>query len=226
MVLFTFVFGHIARFQNSISVPYPIFAYSALVPWSLFQSATNYSVNAVISNAPIIRKIYCPREVFPIGAVISSGADFLISMVILFAMCFSYGFFPTWVWLALIPLLVALVVMLLALSMIFSVAVAYFRDVRYVVPSVLSVLLFLTPIAYPLNRLTSISLFRNHPGLIKAYSYINPLAPIIDGFRRVLVFNQWPEWSPFGFATALSVVGLIVAYRWYKQVDGYLADVI
>jgi ABC-2 type transport system permease protein/lipopolysaccharide transport system permease protein len=222
------VFGNLAKFsQTTGGVPYPLFAYSALVPWSLFQAATNYSINSIIANAPIVRKIYCPREVFPIAAVISSSADFFISMTILFVMSFAFGYFPTWTWLALVPLLAVLFVLMLALALFFSATVAYFRDVRYVVPSVLQALLFLTPIAYSLETLsTRISLFADHPLILSIYKCVNPLVPIIDGFRRALVYNQWPEWGPLGVATALSVVGLVLAYRWYKRRDGYLADVI
>jgi ABC-type polysaccharide/polyol phosphate export permease len=237
MVLFTFVFGNVARFSKTTGgVPYPLFAYAALVPWSLFQSATNYSINSIIANAPIVRKIYCPREVFPIGAVISSSADFLISMAILFIMCFAYGFFPTWTWLALIPLLIVLWMLMLALALFFSATVAYLRDVRYVVPSVLQALLFLSPIAYSLNTLRNrVGLFHDHPLVVTIYKFVNPLAPILDGFRRALVgtakghgvaHTQWPEWGPFLTAAAVSAVALGAAYWWYKRRDGYLADVI
>ena len=228
MVLFTFVFGHLARFSQGIGgVPYPLFAYSALVPWSLFQAATNYSINAIIANAPIVRKIYCPREVFPIAAVLSSAADFAISMVILFVLSFSLGYFPTWSWLALVPLLLVLFMLMLALALFFSATVAYFRDVRYVVPSVLQALLFLTPIAYSLETLAQrVALFREHPLLLQVYQYVNPLAPILDGFRRALAYGEWPDWGPLGVAAGASLVGLVASYRWYKRRDGYLADVI
>jgi ABC-type polysaccharide/polyol phosphate export permease len=227
MVLFTFVFGNLARFSKGTDVPYPLFVYSALVPWSLFQAATNYSINSIIANAPIVRKIYCPREVFPVAAVISSSADFLISMSILFVMSFAYGYFPTWSWLALVPLLVVLFMLMLALALFFSATVAYFRDVRYIVPSVLQALLFLSPIAYSLQTLSNrVHLFGDHPVLLTIYQYVNPLAPILDGFRRALTKGQWPEWGPLGVAAAVSAVGLGLAYWWYKRRDGYLADVI
>jgi ABC-type polysaccharide/polyol phosphate export permease len=228
MVLFTLVFGHIAKVAPKLNVPYPVFAYSALVPWSLFQSATNYSVNAIIANAPIVRKIYCPREVFPIAAVASSFADFLISFLILFGMIFAFEQTrdPHLAWLAVIPLLFVMTMLMLALAMLSSGAIAYFRDIRYIVPSVLQALLFLTPIAYPLSKITHLALFRDHPLFVKAYVYLNPLVPIMDGFRRALVFGQWPMWGPLGSATLISGVLLWVSYWWYKRIDGYLADVI
>ncbi|MFL5798040.1 MAG: ABC transporter permease [Actinomycetota bacterium] len=228
MVLFSFVFGHLAKFSKGTGgVPYALFSYSALVPWSLFSAATNYSINSIIANAPIVRKIYCPREVFPIAAVLSSSADFLISMLILFLMSFGFGYFPTWEWLALFPLLAVLFVLMLALALFFSATVAYFRDVRYIVPSVLQALLFLSPIAYSLQTLTSrVALFREHPLLLSIYQYVNPLAPILDGFRRALTAGEWPAWGPLGVAAAVSSAGLALAYWWYKRRDGYLADVI
>ena len=222
MVIFTFVFGHIARIRPPEGVPYPLFAYAALVPWSLFAGATSFSVNAIIANAPIIRKIYCPREVFPIAGVISSGADFLISFVILIGLLLAFGYFPGITWLAVIPLLVVLVMLQLAVAMFFSVAIAYFRDVRYIVPSVIQVLLFVSPIAYPLDTVTGeLSGFWQ-----TAYLYANPLAPLMDGFRRALLFGQWPLWEPFASAAAIATFALAFSYWWYKRRDGYLADVI
>jgi len=117
--------------------------------------------------------------------------------------------------------------LMLALALFFSATVAYFRDVRYVVPSVLQALLFLSPIAYSLQTLQNrVHLFRDHPGLLSVYQYVNPLAPILDGFRRSLTMGQWPAWGPLGVAAGVSAVGLGAAYRWYKRRDGYLADVI
>jgi ABC-type polysaccharide/polyol phosphate export permease len=152
-------------------------------------------------------------------------------------MCFAYGYFPTWTWLALIPLLLVLWVLMLALALFLSATVAYFRDVRYIVPSVLQALLFLTPIAYSMQTLQErVPLFANNPHAITIYKFLNPLAPIIDGFRRALVgtpapgrtvaHTQWPEWVPFLVAAAYSVIALMWAYWWYKRRDGYLADVI
>jgi ABC-type polysaccharide/polyol phosphate export permease len=221
MVIFTIVFGRIAKIPHG-GVPYPIFSYSTLVAWGFFSGAIAYGTNAIVANAPIIRKTYCPRELFPISSVLSSGFDYLISSVILLGMLFAYGKTPQLTWLAYPVLLLVLVLLITTLTMIVSAATVYFRDIRYATPMVLQVLLYATPIAYPLGRAQA-ALPR---GLSALYPYVNPLVPIMDGFRRVLVFGQWPQWAPLGFAGAVSTVGLFATYWWYKRIDRNFADVI
>jgi ABC-type polysaccharide/polyol phosphate export permease len=221
MVIFTIVFGRIAKIPHG-RVPYPIFSYSTLVAWGFFSGAIAYGTNAIVTNAPIIRKTYCPRELFPISSVLSSGFDFLISSVILLGMLLAYGKTPQLTWLAYPVLLLVLVLLITTLTMIVSAATVYFRDIRYATPMVLQVLLYATPIAYPLGRAQAAL----PSGLGALYPYLNPLVPVMDGFRRVLVFGQWPQWAPLGFAAGLSAVGLFVTYWWYKRIDQSFADVI
>jgi ABC-type polysaccharide/polyol phosphate export permease len=223
MVLFTIVFGKIAGLAPD-DVPGPVFFYSVLVPWSLFQAATSFATNSVIANAPIIRKVYCPREVFPIAGIFSSMADFLVSFVILVGFLVVFGYPPYWTWLALIPLVFVELLLLAALTLVFSGTIAYFRDMRYLTPSILQILLFLTPIAYPLSKFTEAA--GEDSFLAQAYPYINPLVPIMDGFRRTLIDHQWPDWGPLGVAATVGAILLASAYLWFKRIDGYLADVI
>lgn len=221
MVIFTVVFGKIAKIPHG-GVPYPIFSYSTLVPWGFFSGAIAYGTNAIVTNAPIIRKTYCPRELFPISSVLSSGFDYVISLVILFGLLLAFGFPPAMTWVAFPLLLVILVAMITVLTMIVSAATVYFRDIRYATPMVLQVLLYATPIAYPLSRAQAAL----PHGLRGVYPYLNPLVPVMDGFRRVLVFHQWPQWAPLSVAGAGSLLALVVTYWWYKRVDRSFADVI
>jgi ABC-type polysaccharide/polyol phosphate export permease len=221
MVIFTVVFGKIAKIPHG-GVPYPIFAYSTLVPWGFFSGAIGYGTNAIVTNAPIIRKTYCPRELFPISSVLSSGFDYVISLVILFGMLLAFGFPPQRTWIAFPLILLILVLIITVLTMIVSAATVYFRDIRYATPMVLQVLLYATPIAYPLSRAKDAL-----PSTLAAlYPYLNPLVPVMDGFRRVLVFGQWPQWAPLTFAGVGSAVALALAYWWYKRLDRSFADVI
>jgi ABC-type polysaccharide/polyol phosphate export permease len=221
MVIFTVVFGKIARIPHG-GVPYPVFSYSTLVPWGFFSGAIAYGTNAIVTNAPIIRKTYCPRELFAISSVFSSGFDYLISLVILFGMLLAFGFPPTRTWVAFPLLLVILVTMITVLTMIVSAATVYFRDIRYATPMVLQVLLYATPIAYPLSQAKAAL----PPTLAAMYPYLNPLVPVMDGFRRALVFGRWPQWAPLSFAGVGSVITLVLTYWWYKRIDRNFADVI
>jgi ABC-type polysaccharide/polyol phosphate export permease len=221
MVIFTVVFGRIARIPHG-GVPYPIFSYSALVPWGFFAGAIAYGTNAIVTNAPIIRKTYCPRELFPIASVASSGFDYLISLGILFGLLLAFGSPPQRTWVAFPLLLVILVLMITTLTLLVSAATVYFRDIRYATPMVLQVLLYATPIAYPLSQAKAAL----PPTLAAWYPYLNPLVPVMDGFRRILVFGQWPQWAPLSFAGIGSTVALAVTYWWYKRIDRSFADVI
>ncbi len=221
MVVFTIVFGKIAQL-GSEGLPYPIFSYTALVPWSFFSGSIGYGTNAIIGSSGTIRKIYCPREIFPITSMLSAGFDFLISAVIMFGMLFAFGFWPTITWVAFPLLLLITAILALTVTMFASAATVYYRDVRYGMPMLLTIVMYLTPIAYPMSK----AIAALPDGLQKLYPYLNPLVPIMDGFRRVLAHNQWPDWGPLGFAAGLGVVSLVLVYRWYKRIDGTFADVI
>lgn len=221
MVVFSVVFGRIAK-VGSEGLPYPVFSYVALVPYQFFSGAVGYGTNSIITNAPIIRKIYCPRETFPIAAVLSSGFDFLVSTVILLGLLLAYGFTPRMTWLAYPLLLVVLLLVMVPITLFTAAVTAYFRDTRYGMPLLLQILLFATPVAYPLAKaLTGLP-----KSLRGAYPYLNPLVPVMDGFRRTLAHGTWPDWGPLGSAAGFGLVALALVYRWYKRIDRSFADVI
>jgi lipopolysaccharide transport system permease protein len=243
MVIFTVVFGKIAK-VGSEGLPYPVFAYSALVPWSLFTSSISYATSSIVGNSAIVRKIHMPREIFALSGIVSSGVDFLISFVILVGLLIFYRFsaencahcLPGRTWLALPILVVVLVMLTVAVSLVAAAVTVYFRDTRYGIPMLMQILLYATPVAYPISKL--IGPCQQVPGLTEpqcgvlhgfwadAYQYLNPLAPIMNGFRRVLTLGQWPEWGPLGAAGALSFAAMCLAYAWYKRIDRTFADVI
>jgi lipopolysaccharide transport system permease protein len=221
MVIFSVVFGKIAK-VGSEGVPYPIFSYSALVPWGFFSGALTYGTTVLIQNAGILRKIYLPREVFPLASVLSSGVDFAASWVILLPMLLVYGSFPQLTWLAYPLLMLALALFAVAGALFVSAAAVHYRDIRYVVPTMLQVVLYLTPVAYPLSKAEATL----PAGLRHLYPYLNPLVPIVDGFRRVLIHGLWPEWAPLTVSAVVGIVLVALSYRWYKRIDPTFPDVI
>jgi lipopolysaccharide transport system permease protein len=243
MVIFTVVFGKIAK-VGSEGLPYPVFAYAALVPWSLFTSSINYATSSIVGNSAIVRKIHMPREIFALSGIVSSGVDFLVSFVILVGLLVFYrvtaencaNCLPGLTWLA-IPILLAVLLMLtVAVSLVAAAVTVYYRDTRYGIPMLMQILLYATPVAYPISKmigpcervagLTQPQCGVLHGSLASAYQYLNPLAPIMDGFRRVLAQGLWPEWGPLGAAAAVSFVAMCLAYAWYKRIDRTFADVI
>src|SRR5436190_15188527 len=177
MVVFSFAFGRVAG-VGSEGAPYPLFAYSALVPWGFLTGSVGYGISNIVANAPIVRKIYLPRDVIPVASVLSAGVDFLASGVILLGMLLAYGYGPSVTWLA-YPLLFAILSeFALAATFASTLITVYFRDTRFAIPTLLQALLFATPVAYPLARI----LRTLPPSLRTAYLYLNPLAPLLDGF--------------------------------------------
>jgi len=221
MVIFSIVFGKIAK-VGSEGAPYPIFSYSALVPWGFFSGALTYGTTVLIQNAGILRKIYLPREVFPLASVLSSSVDFAASWVILLPMLLVYGSFPRLTWLAYPLLILVLALFAVAGALFVSAAAVHYRDIRYVVPTMLQVVLYLTPVAYPLSKAEATL----PAGLRHLYPYLNPLVPIVDGFRRVLIHGLWPAWGPLAVSTAVGIVLVALSYRWYKRIDPTFPDVI
>lgn len=222
MVLFSLVFGIVARIDTPGGVPYPIFSYVALVPWALFSGSLQYGATSVISNGSIIRKVYCPREAFPLAATFGAGFDFLMSSVVLLGMLLAYGFFPSVTWVAAVGLILVLYMLSLALTMLVSVTTAFYRDVRYGVPLIVQALLFATPVGYPLERVMDSGL---SPALKTLYVYGNPLTPLMEGIRRTLLFGRWPELTPTLVAVGITVVLMAVAYWTFKRFDAVISDV-
>jgi lipopolysaccharide transport system permease protein len=248
MVIFSVVFGKIAK-VGSEHVPYPAFSYAALVPWSLFTSAISYATGSIVGNSAIIRKIHMPREIFALAGILSSGVDWAVSFVILVVMLTVFHFtgssasstncehcLPNMYWLALPLLLAVLTMLMIAASLIAAAITVYFRDTRYGIPLLTQILLYATPVAYPIAKM--VGPCQRVPGLVglqcgflhgfwaKAYPYLNPLAPLMDGFRRVMTHGEWPAWGPVGAAAIVSFVAMCLSYWWYKRIDRTFADVI
>ncbi len=221
MVVFSVVFGKIAR-VGSEGLPYPVFAYSAIVPFSYFSSVLTSGMGSIVNNFSIVKKMYVPREVFPLSNVFSGGFDFAISCLILLIMIFAYGIGASVTWVA-FPLLVIVLVMIASgLGMLAGAFTAYWRDSRYAVPLLIQVVMYGSPIAYPVAR----ALKALGPGIARVYMYVNPLAPIMDGFRRILLHHAWPQWGPFGVSAGVGLVLIVVAYRVFKRLDPTFSDVV
>lgn len=224
MVIFTVVFGRIAK-VGSDGLPYAVFAYTALAPWQLFSNSVSYGTTSVLSNAPIVRKIYMPREIFPLSAYLAAAVDLGVTCLVLVGMLFAFGYWPTVQWVVVPLLILILSCYAVAASLVFSGLIVRYRDLRYATPMLLQVLLYATPIAYPLSRLTGPNGIL-HGWVRVAYPYLNPFAPIVDGFRRALALGLWPQWGPLASAAGLGVVLVACSYRWYKRADRNFADVI
>ena len=184
---------------DSGGVPYPILTFAALMPWILFQESASDGVNSVVGNANLIRKIYFPREVFPLTSVVTKTVEFGINLVILAALMAWYRFAPT-VHVLWLPLLL-LYTLLASLAIAFAGAAlnVYYRDVSAALPVALSLMMYLSPVIYPLHLVREKLVVQQAAGewsnaLYPLYT-LNPLAGIIDSFQRTLLKGLPPDWS-------------------------------
>lgn len=216
MVVFSLFFGRLAGIPSD-GIPYPIFAYAALVPWSFFASGLNNSANSLVGSANLLKKVYFPRLAIPISTVLAGVIDFILAFVVLLGMMLFYGMVPTVniIWLPLL-LLLALTTSL-GVGLWLSALNVQFRDVRYTIPFLTQFWMFATPIAYPSSLLSEP--WRMLYG-------INPMVGVIEGFRWALLDAETAP-GPMIIVSALAALGLLVSGAYYfRRMEKSFADVV
>lgn len=214
MIVFSVFFGHLGKIPSD-GIPYPIFAYCALLPWQLFASSVTQSGNSLIASQNLITKVYFPRLVIPIAPVLSALVDFAIAFGVLIAMMLYYGVYPGWTVIA-VPLFLAMdVVTCLAVGIWLSAMNAMYRDIRYTIPFLVQFWMFITPVAYPASMV---------PEKWRWVYGLNPMTGVVEGFR----------WAMLGTAESpgvyLCVSGPVVALLllsgmyYFKRVERSFAD--
>lgn len=215
MGIFTLLFGRIANVPTG-DVPYPVFAFVGLVPWMMFANATAGSGASLVGNQNLVSKVYFPRLVIPAGAVVAWVPDFVVGSAILFVIMAIFGFAP--------PLTAVLLpfVMVAAMLASFSVGVwlsalnVAYRDVQYVVPFLIQMWLFITPVAYPATSV---------PPSLRWITGLNPMTWVIDLSRWVLV-GMSASWDVVGLSMATMVALLVSGLYYFRRVEHFFADVI
>jgi lipopolysaccharide transport system permease protein len=215
MVVFTLFFGKLANVPSE-GVPYPIFSYTALLPWTLFAEGITRSTNSMVSNAGIMTKVYFPRLILPISGVISPLMDFAIAFVILLGMMFYYGFVPTMnvIWLPAF-LLLALATSL-GVGLWLSALNVQYRDFQYTVPFLIQIWLFASPVVYSSTMV---------PEPYRVIYGLNPMVGVIDGFRWALLGTSPPGLMTMVSAAVVLVVLISGAY-YFRRMEKIFADVV
>jgi lipopolysaccharide transport system permease protein len=216
MIVFSIFFGSLAKVPSD-SVPYPIFVYVGLLLWQFFSDALSDTASVLTTNQAIITKVYFPRLVLPLSSVITKFVDFAVASLILILLMFYYRFVPHPASLIVIPIALFITFMASSGLGLFLAAVnVKYRDVRYVLPFFIQILMFLTPVIYP-------------AGIAGKYSWIlaiNPMTGAIQGARAALLGTTPINWYLLGISVALSMVMLIVGTIYFKKVERYFADVV
>ena len=216
MVVFSLFFGKLAGVPSD-GIPYPIFAYAALVPWHFFANGINQSANSLVGNANLIKKVYFPRLVVPLSSVISGVVDFILAFAVLLGMMLFYDIYPTSniIWLPLLLLLAFITS--LGVGLWLSALNVQFRDVFYVVPFLIQFWLFATPIAYPSSLLSEP--WRTLFG-------INPMVGVVEGFRWALLGTDTTPGPIIIVSTLVALMLLVSGVFFFRRMEKTFADVI
>lgn len=215
MVVFSIFFGRLAKVPSD-GVPYPVFAYAALLPWQLFAYALTESANSLVGSQHLIKKVYFPRLVVPISSVLAGLVDFGISFFVLLGLMVYYGILPTGA-VALLPLFVLLALATaLAVGLWLSALNVQFRDVRYTIPFLTQFWMFATPVAYPSSLV---------PARWRPLLGLNPMAGVVDGLRWALLGQHVAPgplvWVSIGAVVLLLLGGLM----YFRRMEATFADV-
>jgi homopolymeric O-antigen transport system permease protein len=216
MLVFSLFFGRLAKMPSD-GIPYPLFAYAALVPWTFFANSVTMSSNSLVGNANLLTKVYFPRIVAPLSTTISGLLDLALAFAALLGMMALYGFHPTRniVWLPL-PLLLA-VISALGVGLWFSATNVKFRDVRYALPFVIQVWLFATPIAYPSSLLSETG---------RLLYAVNPMVGVVDGFRWAMLGGPSAP-TPYFLVSSVSALLLLVSGAFYfRRMETRFAEIV
>jgi len=217
MLIFTLFFGKLAGIEAQTGgIPYPVFAYAGLLPWTFFSNALTSSGNSLVGSAQLITKVYFPRMIIPGAAVAAGLVDFAIAFVILVILMFYYGAVPAWT-VVMLPVLVLLTVVLaLGMGMWFSALNVKYRDVRFALPFLVQLWMFVSPVIYPSTFL---------PQKYRWLLMLNPLTGIIEGYRSAL-FGKPFNWTALGVSTLIAVFLLIYASYSFKRMEKTFADIV
>ena len=218
MIVFTVVFGRLARLPSDGHAPYALMVFAAMLPWSLFSASLSEASNSLIGNERLISKVYFPRLIVPVATIVTAFVDFLISFVILLGMMVYYQFAPGWNILFLpVFTLLALLASLGPGLWITALNVKY-RDFRYVIPFVTQFGLYISPVGFSSNII---------PERWRLLYNLNPMVGVIDGFRWCILGGESPiYWPGFGFSLAIVAFFLWLGISQFRKMEKIFADVI
>lgn len=215
MTVFTVFFQRVGRVDTH-GAPYPLYAYLGLLPWTFFSSSVNQGGQSLLLNVPLLNKLYCPREIFPLSAIVVAAIDMATASIALCVLFFVTGFAPkaTSVWVPL--LLLVMFVFTIGVTLVVSAVIVYLRDLRHALTIILQLGLFATPVAYGLDAIPA--------SAVRLYCALNPLAPVIDGLRRTVLYGKPPDFSLLAGGAFTSLVACIGGFMLFKRMETGFAD--
>jgi lipopolysaccharide transport system permease protein len=216
MVVFSLFFGRLAGVPSD-GIPYPVFSFCALLPWQLFAHALTESSNSLVGNQNLITKVYFPRLVIPMAAVLGGVIDFLIAFAILILLMLYYGIVPGWAIVTLPGFLLLAIATALGVGLWLSALNVQYRDVRYTINFLVQFWLFATPVAYPSSLI---------PEKWRALYGLNPMAGVVEGFRWALLGKSEPPGMMLWVSVAVVVLLLLGGLYYFRRMEQEFADVV
>ena len=214
-LIFTFIFAVVTTIPTG-NVAYPIFAYTALLSWTILATALNFASFSILNNAALVTKVYFPREILPLASISAHLVDFAISSSILVFLMAIYKVNPTFNLLFILPILAIELIFALGIALLFSSLVVILRDFKFVIPLLTQLWLFATPVVYSANSV---------PENLKLIYKVNPMVSIIENFRKAIL-GQPLEWNGLLISLRISIFTLIIGYLVFKKLERNFADVI
>jgi ABC-type polysaccharide/polyol phosphate export permease len=212
-VLFTVIFTRVAPLD--VDIPYPLFAYCGLLAWNFTASSLRFAASSLTLNAQLMTKVYFPREILPISAVIVSLVDFSVGSTILFGLMAYYGVMPTVALVALPWVLVVHIMFTISFSLLLAMGNLFYRDVKYLFELVITIWMFTSAVLYPVSQIGGLA------GQIMA---LNPMTPILEGYRDVLIRGRFPNPGAFLITTAVAILVLAIAWLIFHRAEYEFAE--
>jgi len=216
MVVFSLFFGRLAKVPSD-GIPYPVFTFCALLPWQLFANALTESSNSLVGNQNLITKVYFPRLVVPISAVLGGLVDFVIAFVILLGMMLYYGIVPGWAIVTLPGFILLAVLTALGVGLWLSALNVQYRDVRYTINFLVQFWMFATPVAYPSSIV---------PEKWRVLYGLNPMVGVVDGFRWALLGKPDSPGLPLLISVIVVLMLLVGGLYYFRRLEQQFADIV
>lgn len=216
MLIFSLVFGVFLKLESQ-ELPYPIFYYSALLTWLFFSTSVSFGSQAVINNSNLVAKVYFPRETLPLASIGAATLDLIVASLIFILMLLFYKIPLTFNIFFTVPILFILVLFTLSIVLFASALVIIWRDLKFVVPLVIQIWMFASPIIYPVSKV---------PENLRFFYMLNPMAVIIENFRKVTLFAKPPVLSEILIAFFVSIILFFISYKFFKIKERAFADII
>lgn len=216
VIIFSIIFGYIVKMPSE-GVPYPLFAFAGVLPWTYFAEAVRRSGTGLVTDSELVRKVYFPRLIMPLANVISPLVDFCIAFLVLLVMMAFYGIAPSWKMLVIPPLMMIAVLLSLSIGLWLAPINVRFRDIKHTLPFIIQIWMYASPIVYPLSMV---------PQEWQALYALNPMVGVIEGFRWAVFDRGEPNMMALGVGGIIITLLMVGGLIFFRRMERTFADVI